>query len=137
MEKNKIQPAFPGIAGSRIITRVVEEEMKEAYVTYAMSVIVGRALPDVRDGLKPVHRRILYAMYDMGLFHNKPFKKAARIVGECFTKDTLVLTSRGLIPIKEVKKGDIVYTQNGVEEVRELYEMPKKQLLEITLKNGI
>ena len=86
MEKNKIQPAFPGIAGSRIITRVVEEEMKEAYVTYAMSVIVGRALPDVRDGLKPVHRRILYAMYDMGLLHNKPFKKCARIVGEVLGK---------------------------------------------------
>jgi DNA gyrase subunit A len=65
-----------------IIPRVIEEEMKEAYVNYAMSVIVGRALPDVRDGLKPVHRRILYAMYDMGLLHNKPFKKCARIVGQ-------------------------------------------------------
>jgi len=70
----------------RIIPRVIEEEMKEAYVTYAMSVIVGRALPDVRDGLKPVHRRILYAMYDLGMFHNKPFKKCARIVGEVLGK---------------------------------------------------
>ncbi|MBI2102792.1 DNA gyrase subunit A [Candidatus Woesearchaeota archaeon] len=71
---------------TKIIPRVIELEMKEAYVTYAMSVIVGRALPDVRDGLKPVHRRILYAMYDLGMFHNKPFKKCARIVGEVLGK---------------------------------------------------
>ncbi len=71
---------------SKIIPRVIELEMKEAYVTYAMSVIVGRALPDVRDGLKPVHRRILYSMYDLGMFHNKPFKKCARIVGEVLGK---------------------------------------------------
>ncbi|HLD71991.1 MAG TPA: DNA gyrase subunit A [Candidatus Nanoarchaeia archaeon] len=72
--------------GERIIPKVIEEEMKEAYVNYAMSVIVGRALPDVRDGLKPVHRRILYAMQDMGMFHNKPTKKCARIVGEVLGK---------------------------------------------------
>ncbi len=71
---------------TKIIPRVIEEEMKEAYVNYAMSVIVGRALPDVRDGLKPVHRRILYAMYDLGMFHNKPSKKCARIVGEVLGK---------------------------------------------------
>ncbi len=64
-----------------IIPKVIEEEMKTAYVNYAMSVIVGRALPDVRDGLKPVHRRILYGMHDLGLASNKPFKKSARIVG--------------------------------------------------------
>ena len=72
--------------GQRIVPRIIEEEMKEAYVNYAMSVIVGRALPDVKDGLKPVHRRILYAMYDMGMFHNRPFKKCARIVGEVLGK---------------------------------------------------
>ncbi|MBI4147597.1 DNA gyrase subunit A [Candidatus Woesearchaeota archaeon] len=76
----------PAENSSRIIPRVIEEEMKEAYVNYAMSVIVGRALPDVRDGLKPVHRRVLYAMYDLGMFHNKPFKKCARIVGEVLGK---------------------------------------------------
>ena len=70
----------------RVIHRVIEEEMKEAYVNYAMSVIVGRALPDVRDGLKPVHRRILYAMNEMGMGHTKPFKKSARIVGEVMGK---------------------------------------------------
>ena len=76
----------PGTEPTNIIPRVIEEEMKIAYVNYAMSVIVGRALPDVKDGLKPVHRRILYAMYDMGMFHNKPFKKCARIVGEVLGK---------------------------------------------------
>src|SRR3989339_54185 len=71
---------------ARIFPREIEEEMKQSYVDYAMSVIVGRALPDVRDGMKPVHRRILYAMNDMGLVHNKPFKKSARIVGEVLGK---------------------------------------------------
>jgi DNA gyrase subunit A len=66
--------------------RVIEEEMKESYLDYSMSVIVGRALPDVRDGLKPVHRRILHAMNEMGMHHSKPFKKSARIVGEVLGK---------------------------------------------------
>jgi len=57
----------------------IEDEMKGAYLDYAMSVIIGRALPDVRDGLKPVHRRVLYAMYDMGNVWNKPYKKSARV----------------------------------------------------------
>jgi len=60
--------------------------MKTAYIDYSMSVIVGRALPDIRDGLKPVHRRILHAMNDMGMYHNRPFKKSARIVGEVLGK---------------------------------------------------
>ncbi len=64
----------------------IDEEMKSSYLDYAMSVIVGRALPDVRDGLKPVHRRILYAMHDLGMQPTKPFKKSARIVGEVLGK---------------------------------------------------
>lgn len=64
----------------------IESEMQDSYLSYAMSVIIGRALPDVRDGLKPVHRRILYAMHDMGMRHNTPFKKCARIVGEVLGK---------------------------------------------------
>ncbi len=65
----------------KVVQRVIEDEMKSAYIDYAMSVIVGRALPDIRDGLKPVHRRILFAMHEMGLQHNKPFKKSATVVG--------------------------------------------------------
>jgi len=64
----------------------LESEMQESYLSYAMSVIIGRALPDVRDGLKPVHRRILYAMHDMGMRHTSQFKKCARIVGEVLGK---------------------------------------------------
>ncbi len=70
----------------KVIPRPIEEEMKDSYIDYAMSVIVGRALPDVRDGLKPVHRRILFAMNELGLVHTKPYKKSARIVGEVLGK---------------------------------------------------
>ncbi|NIA04201.1 MAG: DNA gyrase subunit A [Nitrospiraceae bacterium] len=69
-----------------LINHEIEDEMKNSYIDYAMSVIVGRALPDVRDGLKPVHRRVLFSMYKLGIFHNKPFKKCARIVGDCLGK---------------------------------------------------
>ena len=65
---------------------VIEDEMKRSYLDYAMSVIVSRALPDVRDGLKPVHRRILYAMKESGYDYNKPFRKSARIVGDVMGK---------------------------------------------------
>ena len=68
------------------ITRYLEEEMQDSYLDYSMSVIVSRALPDVRDGLKPVHRRVLYAMNEMGMTHDKPHKKSARIVGEVLGK---------------------------------------------------
>src|SRR6188474_179730 len=66
----------------RILPRPIEEEMKQSFINYSMSVIVSRALPDVRDGLKPVHRRILYAMNDLGLVPNRPFKKSATVVGD-------------------------------------------------------
>ncbi|MBU1166122.1 DNA gyrase subunit A [Candidatus Micrarchaeota archaeon] len=69
-----------------IIKRSIEDDMRESYLDYAMSVIIGRAIPDVRDGLKPVHRRVLYAMHEMGNTHDKPHKKCARIVGDCLGK---------------------------------------------------
>src|SRR5258707_471359 len=64
----------------------VENELKKSYLDYAMSVIVGRALPDVRDGLKPVHRRVLFAMHELGNDWNKPHKKSARVVGDVIGK---------------------------------------------------
>lgn len=70
----------------RIVPVGIEEEMKSSYIDYAMSVIIGRAIPDVRDGLKPVHRRSLFAMWEMGNTHDKPFKKSARVVGEVMGK---------------------------------------------------
>lgn len=69
-----------------IVSVSLEEEMKRSYLDYAMSVIVSRAIPDIRDGLKPVHRRILYAMYEAGYDYNKPFRKSARVVGEVMGK---------------------------------------------------
>ncbi len=76
-----------GIPGAANIQPVnIEEEMRRSYLDYSMSVIIGRALPDVRDGLKPVHRRILYAMHDMGILHNRKYVKCAKVVGECLGK---------------------------------------------------
>jgi DNA gyrase subunit A len=72
--------------GERIIKINIEEEMQSAYIDYSMSVIVSRALPDVRDGLKPVHRRVLFGMHELGMSPNKPYKKSARIVGEVLGK---------------------------------------------------
>jgi DNA gyrase subunit A len=74
------------VNGQKIIPTLIEDEMKSSYLDYSMSVIVARALPDVRDGLKPVHRRVLYGMKDLGLSYNRPYKKSARIVGEVLGK---------------------------------------------------
>ncbi len=92
------------IAAERLPVNI-EDEMKKSYMDYAMSVIIGRALPDVRDGLKPVHRRVLYAMFREGLLSNRPYSKCAGIVGEVLKKyhphgdsavyDTLVRMAQG------------------------------------------
>ena len=74
------------LLSERILPVTLEDEMRDSYLDYSMSVIVSRALPDVRDGLKPVHRRILYAMYELGLVPNRPYKKSARLVGEVLGK---------------------------------------------------
>ena len=72
--------------GEKLIPINIEDEMKSAYIDYSMSVIVSRALPDVRDGFKPVHRRVLFGMQELGVFSNRPHKKSARIVGEVLGK---------------------------------------------------
>ena len=69
-----------------VISVNIEDELKQSYLSYALSVIHGRALPDIRDGLKPVHRRILYAMYDLKNYYNRPYKKSARVVGDVIGK---------------------------------------------------
>ena len=87
MSEDKNDNTKNGLNGSLSIKRVeIEDEMKKSYLDYAMSVIVSRALPDIRDGLKPVHRRILYSMYDGNYDWNKPYRKSARIVGEVMGK---------------------------------------------------
>ncbi|MGL5035178.1 MAG: DNA gyrase subunit A, partial [Microcystaceae cyanobacterium] len=74
------------LATGQIIPTALHSEMERSYLEYAMSVIVGRALPDVRDGLKPVHRRILFAMHELGLTPDRPFRKCARVVGDVLGK---------------------------------------------------
>lgn len=88
MEENNqdLTPGSESNDSNKIIQVNIEEQMKTAYIDYSMSVIVGRALPDVRDGLKPVHRRVLFAMHELGINFNKPYKKSARIVGEVLGK---------------------------------------------------
>jgi DNA gyrase subunit A len=85
-EKDPKVPAPEQPVNPNISPRAIEDEMKTSYIDYSMSVIVGRALPDVRDGLKPVHRRILYTMKEMGLRHNTAYKKSARVVGDVLGK---------------------------------------------------
>ncbi len=86
MSKNNDNTDLPVNDDSRLILRPFTEELSESYINYSMSVILGRALPDVRDGMKPVHRRILFGMRELKVWHNTPFKKSARIVGEVMGK---------------------------------------------------
>jgi len=83
-EQNSPHNQSPETAG--VSQRLINEEVQQSYLDYAMSVIVARALPDVRDGLKPVHRRVLYAMWDIGLKANAKFRKSANVVGEVMAK---------------------------------------------------
>ena len=109
-----------------IIPVNLEDEMKQSYLDYAMSVIVGRALPDVRDGLKPVHRRVLYAMSELGNDWNKPYKKSARIVGDVIGKyhphgdvaiyDTLVRMAQNFSLRYPLVKGCLLYTSDAADE---------------------
>src|SRR5512141_864359 len=80
------EPTLPGEPNDRIMPRKIEDEMKESYIDYAMSVIVSRALPDVRDGFKPVHRKILFAMNELGLVAGGRFRKSALVTGEVLAK---------------------------------------------------
>ena len=86
MDENQTFDGGQTIDNDRIIKINIEEEMKSSYIDYSMSVIVARALPDVRDGFKPVHRRILYGMAGIGNTSDKPYKKCARVVGEVLGK---------------------------------------------------
>ena len=86
IDNDKPVPGQPGRSGGEILNISIEDEMKRSYLDYAMSVIVSRALPDARDGLKPVHRRIIYSMYEAGYTHNKPYRKSARVVGDVIGK---------------------------------------------------
>ena len=86
MEKQEVDEIFSKIDNSKVLEVKVKDEIEKSFIAYAMAVNVSRAIPDVRDGLKPVHRRIIYAMGELNLFNDKPFKKCARIVGDVMGK---------------------------------------------------
>ena len=90
-----------GMPDASLLNRSLNEEMKNSYINYAMSVIIGRALPDARDGLKPVHRRVLYGMHEGGHTADKKFSKSARSVGEVMGKYTLMVTNPSMIQWSE------------------------------------
>jgi len=127
-------PANP--IGRTVLNVNIEDEMRQSYLDYAMSTIIARALPDVRDGLKPVHRRILMAMSDLNLTPAGQHRKSAKIVGECFVAGTLVSTPRGLVPIESLSAGDAVYTQTGVRPVTQAYVMPPQLLRAVEFDSG-
>ncbi len=126
----------PMSIGREVINVSIEDEMRQSYLDYAMSTIIARALPDVRDGLKPVHRRILMAMSDLNLTPAGQHRKSAKIVGECFVAGTLVSTPRGLTPIEALNVGDTVHTQTAVRTVTQAYVMPSQPLREVKFDGG-
>jgi len=126
----------PVSIGREVLNVSIEDEMRQSYLDYAMSTIIARALPDVRDGLKPVHRRILMAMSDLNLTPAGQHRKSAKIVGECFVAGTLVSTPRGLIPIEALNAGDTVYTQTSLRPVTQAYVLPAQPLREVAFDNG-
>ncbi|MEX0849142.1 MAG: DNA gyrase subunit A [Candidatus Dependentiae bacterium] len=81
-----MEPNQNNVKKGRVVPVLIEDELKDSFLDYAMSVVVSRAIPDIRDGLKPVHRRVLYAMHQMGLHHNKPYRKSVRVVGDVLGK---------------------------------------------------
>lgn len=109
----------------------------DSYLRYAMSVVRGRAIPSVEDGLKPVHRRILYAMRDLGLDDKAKPKKSARVVGDCFVAGTLVHTEFGLKPIEAIEKGERVRQPGGkLSRVVEAYANPASPVVMVKFQNG-
>ncbi len=115
----------------------VHQFTEQAYFNYAMYVILDRALPHLGDGLKPVQRRIIYSMSDLGLKASSKYKKSARTVGDCFVKGALVHTENGLMPIEELKMGDQVLLPNGgLSEITQTFINPPAQVIEVRLSNG-
>jgi len=102
---------------------------------YGGYTIQNRALPDLRDGLMPVQRRILWAMYNLNMKHTGGTKKSARVIGDCFVEGTKILTPTGEVNIEDLNINDLVITTKGDRKVIELFHMYEKPLLEINLKN--
>src|SRR3970040_629646 len=113
----------------RVVPVPIEEEMRKSYLAYAMSVIVGRALPDIRDGLKPVHRRVLYTMQSLGLAWNRAYKKSAKGVGEGLGKYHPHCARLAKIPhamLADIDKGRVDFVPNFDESEQEPTVLPTR-----------
>ena len=133
----KVDPSAFDRAGATVLDIPVTNEIEDSYLEYAYSVIHSRALPDARDGLKPVHRRILYSMHEQGYRPTHAYVKSSRVVGDCFVRGTLVSTPTGLRRIEEIEVGEQVVDAAGVSvPVIAAYENPVSELVRITWSNG-
>ena len=133
----KVDPSAFDQAGANVVDNPLKSEIEDSYLEYAYSVIHSRALPDARDGLKPVHRRILYSMNEQGYRPTHAYVKSARVVGDCFVRGALVSTPAGLRPIEDIEVGDHVLDSAGVPvPVVEAYENPASELVRVTWATG-
>ncbi len=133
----KVDPSAFDQAGANVVDNPLKSEIEDSYLEYAYSVIHSRALPDARDGLKPVHRRILYSMNEQGYRPSHAYVKSARVVGDCFVRGALVSTPEGLRPIEAIGVGDLVLDAEGVAvPVVEAYENPVSELVRVTWSTG-
>ncbi|WP_410673121.1 DNA topoisomerase (ATP-hydrolyzing) [Amycolatopsis sp. cmx-4-68] len=133
----KVDPGAFDRAGAQVFENPLKTEIEDSYLEYAYSVIHSRALPDARDGLKPVHRRILFSMHEQGYRPTHAYVKSSRVVGDCFVRGTLVSTPAGLRPIEEIEIGDQVLDSRGrAVPVTEVYENPASELVRVTWSNG-
>ncbi|GAB3875926.1 hypothetical protein GCM10029964_021450 [Kibdelosporangium lantanae] len=133
----KVDPSAFDNAGANVFDNSLKTEIEDSYLEYAYSVIHSRALPDARDGLKPVHRRILYSMQEQGHRPTSPYVKSSRVVGDCFVRGALVSTPTGMRPIEEIEVGDRVLDGQGRSvPVTAVYENPESQLVRVTWANG-
>ncbi|TNH30148.1 DNA topoisomerase 4 subunit A [Micromonospora orduensis] len=136
-KENKVDLSSFDQAGARVFDNPLVTEVSDSYLEYAFSVIHSRALPDARDGLKPVHRRILWSMYEQGYRPDRGHVKSARIVGDCFVAGTLVSTPDGLQAIEEIEVGDLVLDGDGASvPVTAVYRNPTSELVRVTWSNG-
>ncbi|MFI9382905.1 DNA topoisomerase (ATP-hydrolyzing) [Kutzneria sp. NPDC052558] len=133
----KVDPSAFDRAGATVLDTPVTTEIEDSYLEYAYSVIHSRALPDARDGLKPVHRRILYSMHEQGYRPTHAYVKSSRVVGDCFVRGTLVSTPTGLRRIEDIELGEQVLDAAGrAVPVTAVYENPVSELVKITWSNG-
>ncbi|KOX14471.1 hypothetical protein ADK67_42585 [Saccharothrix sp. NRRL B-16348] len=133
----RVDPSAFDRAGAQVFDNSLTTEIEDSYLEYAYSVIHSRALPDARDGLKPVHRRILFSMNEQGYRPTSAYVKSSRVVGDCFVRGALVSTPAGLRPIEEIGIGDLVLDGRGEPvEVNAVYENPVSELVRVTWSDG-